>query len=225
MAGWSVVRRVRRRGSACVPAGRVAMMAARFADRPGMKTCEEGMTRRVRSPRRRRVADHDRRYVRCASRCATPEAPAMRPARSTWRPSTTWSRGRRCGCSPGPGPAPDSRAGPGCRSTVRGLPSGARTVGRRVRPTCDMIWVLDAGLPTRAATSRSSTSVGTYIGTPDLLDEEAGVVGEYDGVSASPGCPAFPRRTSGGGLPQRRAGVLHHAGRGLGRPTRAWRAG
>lgn len=45
-----------------------------------------------------------------------------------------------------------------------------------------LVWVLDAGFPqplcNRAVFDRS----GRLLGVPDLLDEEAGVVGEYDGV-------------------------------------------
>ena len=48
--------------------------------------------------------------------------------------------------------------------------------------TMRLIWVLDAGLPTPLANQPVFDLSGHHIGTPDLLDVEAGVVGEYDGA-------------------------------------------
>jgi hypothetical protein len=42
-------------------------------------------------------------------------------------------------------------------------------------------WVLDAQLPRPLANRPVFDRDGRHLGTPDLLDEEAGVVGEYDG--------------------------------------------
>jgi hypothetical protein len=44
-----------------------------------------------------------------------------------------------------------------------------------------LIWVVDAGLPWPLCNVPVFDRFGRHIGTPDLLDEEAGVVGEYDG--------------------------------------------
>ena len=45
-----------------------------------------------------------------------------------------------------------------------------------------LIWMLDAGLPRPLCNTPVFDRSGTHIGTPDLLDVEAGVVGEYDGA-------------------------------------------
>ena len=44
-----------------------------------------------------------------------------------------------------------------------------------------LIWELDAGLPRPLTNHPVFDRVGNHIGTPDLLDPVAGVVGEYDG--------------------------------------------
>lgn len=45
-----------------------------------------------------------------------------------------------------------------------------------------LIWTLDAGLPRPLCNHPVFDRFGNHIGTPDLLDPEAGVVGEYDGA-------------------------------------------
>lgn len=45
-----------------------------------------------------------------------------------------------------------------------------------------LIWELDAGLPRPLCNRPVWTLSGRLLGTPDLFDEEAGVVGEYDGA-------------------------------------------
>jgi hypothetical protein len=45
-----------------------------------------------------------------------------------------------------------------------------------------LVWVLDAGLPQPQVNARLSTSDGDLIGIVDLLDADAGLVGEYDGA-------------------------------------------
>jgi hypothetical protein len=45
-----------------------------------------------------------------------------------------------------------------------------------------LVWVLDAGLPPTLCNVPVFDRAGHHIGTPDLLDEEAGVAGEYDGA-------------------------------------------
>ncbi len=44
-----------------------------------------------------------------------------------------------------------------------------------------MLWLLDAGLPVPLVNHRVVDLDGHHLGRPDLLDEEAGVVGEFDG--------------------------------------------
>lgn len=44
-----------------------------------------------------------------------------------------------------------------------------------------LIWVLDAELPPPVCNMPVFDLAGNHIGTPDLLDEDAGLVGEYDG--------------------------------------------
>ena len=44
-----------------------------------------------------------------------------------------------------------------------------------------LVWVLDAGFPVPLCNVPVFDLAGRHIGTPDLLDEEAGVAGEYDG--------------------------------------------
>jgi len=44
-----------------------------------------------------------------------------------------------------------------------------------------LVWVLEAGLPLPWCNVPVFDRFGRHIGTPDLLDEEAGVAGEYDG--------------------------------------------
>ena len=44
-----------------------------------------------------------------------------------------------------------------------------------------LTWVLDAGLPPPLTNRPVFDDQGRHIGTPDILDPEAGVVGEYDG--------------------------------------------
>lgn len=45
-----------------------------------------------------------------------------------------------------------------------------------------LLWVLDLGLPTPLCNHPVFDLAGRHIGTPDLLDVEAGLVGEYDGI-------------------------------------------
>ena len=45
-----------------------------------------------------------------------------------------------------------------------------------------IVWVLDAGLPYPLVNQPVFDHAGNLLGYPDLLDAEAGVVGEYDGV-------------------------------------------
>ena len=45
-----------------------------------------------------------------------------------------------------------------------------------------LIWMLDAGLPRPLCNTPVFDRSGRHIGTPDLLDVEAGMVGEYDGA-------------------------------------------
>jgi hypothetical protein len=45
-----------------------------------------------------------------------------------------------------------------------------------------MIWMVDAGLPRPLSNMPIFDRHGRHIGTPDLLDPDAGVVGEYDGA-------------------------------------------
>ena len=45
-----------------------------------------------------------------------------------------------------------------------------------------LIWVLDAGLPPPRCSRPVFDRSGRLIGYPDLLDVDAGVVGEYDGA-------------------------------------------
>ncbi|NHC23840.1 hypothetical protein G6553_11735 [Nocardioides sp. IC4_145] len=45
-----------------------------------------------------------------------------------------------------------------------------------------LVWEIDAGLPTPLMNTPVFDRAGRHIGTPDLLDVEAGVVGEYDGA-------------------------------------------
>ena len=45
-----------------------------------------------------------------------------------------------------------------------------------------LTWVVDAGLPRPLCNVPIFDRFGRHIGTPDLLDPEAGVVGEYDGA-------------------------------------------
>jgi hypothetical protein len=44
-----------------------------------------------------------------------------------------------------------------------------------------LVWLLDAGLPRPLCNRPVFDRSGRHIGTPDLLDIEAGIVGEYDG--------------------------------------------
>lgn len=44
------------------------------------------------------------------------------------------------------------------------------------------VWIVDAGLPRPLCNRPVFDRDGRLVGVPDLLDEEAGVVGEYDGV-------------------------------------------
>lgn len=45
-----------------------------------------------------------------------------------------------------------------------------------------LVWVLDAGLPAPACNRPVFTTSGRFVGRPDVLDVEAGVVGEFDGA-------------------------------------------
>ena len=45
-----------------------------------------------------------------------------------------------------------------------------------------LVWVLDAGLDAPLVNQPVFDLAGNLLGYPDLLDPEAGVVGEYDGV-------------------------------------------
>ncbi len=45
-----------------------------------------------------------------------------------------------------------------------------------------LVWVLDAGLPPPICNRPVFSRDGRFLGMPDLLDPEAGLVGEYDGV-------------------------------------------
>jgi hypothetical protein len=45
-----------------------------------------------------------------------------------------------------------------------------------------LVWVLDAGLPRPLCNQPVFDRAGQLIGAPDILDSEAGVVGEYDGA-------------------------------------------
>lgn len=50
-----------------------------------------------------------------------------------------------------------------------------------------LVWTLDAGLPSPLCNVPVFDRAGHHLGTPDLLDEEAGVAGEYDGSLHLPG--------------------------------------
>ncbi len=58
-----------------------------------------------------------------------------------------------------------------------------------------MIWVVDAGLPRPLCNMPIFDRHGRHIGTPDLLDPVAGVVGEYDGALHLAGEQRAARRT------------------------------
>ena len=45
-----------------------------------------------------------------------------------------------------------------------------------------LLWVLDAGLPAPAVNAAVTTIDGRLLGIADLLDPDAGLVGEYDGA-------------------------------------------
>ena len=136
-----------------------------------------GTTRPARAHHRRRAARDDRRPVRLLRDAVRREQARGGRAARTWRRTPTWSRSRRSPSMRSPTPA-----GPASRSAATALGSRTRTAGRRGRHGMRLIWVLDAGFPARCATCPSSTDAGRHIGTPDLLDPEAGVVGEYDGA-------------------------------------------
>lgn len=71
---------------------------------------------------------------------------------------------------------------PGVRMVTRALdlvdPRSRSPEETRLR----LIWCLDAGLPTPRCNWPVADASGTFIGTPDLLCEELGVVGEFDGA-------------------------------------------
>ena len=45
-----------------------------------------------------------------------------------------------------------------------------------------LVWMLDAGLPRPLCNRPVFDLRGRHLGTPDLLDVDAGVIGEYDGA-------------------------------------------
>ena len=71
---------------------------------------------------------------------------------------------------------------PGVRQVTRALElTDARSCSPR-ETTLRLIWRLDAGLPAPRCNWPVADADGRFIGSPDLLCEEVGVVGEYDGA-------------------------------------------
>ncbi len=82
------------------------------------------------------------------------------------------------------------------RRVARALPAGGRGVVRarealrladgRSRSPAEsrlrLVWVLDAGRPPPLCNARVLDEHGRLLGVPDLLDPDAGVVGEFDGA-------------------------------------------
>jgi hypothetical protein len=74
------------------------------------------------------------------------------------------------------------------RPRLRGAPVARAAAGLAVpgvrspkETELRMLWVFDAGLPIPLVNHRLVDLAGRHLGTPDLLDEEAGLVGEFDG--------------------------------------------
>lgn len=68
---------------------------------------------------------------------------------------------------------------PRCRE---GLALGSENSWSPQESSMRLVWVIDAGLPSPMCNVPVFDRGGTHLGTPDLLDVEAGVVGEYDGA-------------------------------------------
>ena len=122
--------------------------------------------------------------VACASRCGTPPI-ASRPAVrcSTWRRTPTWSRSTEVRHLRGQPFRLDRDP-----AVPRGAGSGAtRTAGRLARwmPARAGSWT--RGSPPALSNRPVFDDQGRHVGTPDLLDAEAGSVVEYDGAAAPPG--------------------------------------
>ena len=76
-----------------------------------------------------------------------------------------------------------------CQNGWTGVPLARKAVGNAseniwspAESSMRMRWVQDAGLPTPLANRPLFDRGGTHIGTPDLIDPVAGVIGEYDGA-------------------------------------------
>ncbi|PRY17897.1 hypothetical protein [Kineococcus rhizosphaerae] len=72
------------------------------------------------------------------------------------------------------------------RDSARAPPALAHArpgVRSRQETRLRLVWTLDAGLPDPLVNHRVVDVEGRHLGRPDLLDEESGVVGEFDGSS------------------------------------------
>lgn len=71
--------------------------------------------------------------------------------------------------------------GPNSKIANRALELGDDRVRSAGESRLRMFWVIDLGLPTPLVNRPVFDLDGQFLGTPDLLDEEAGLVLEYDG--------------------------------------------
>ena len=166
-----------------------------------------GTARPARPHRHRRAARHTRRFGLICF-----EMRYAADKREAARRSSTWRRTRRPGLDRGdrcsmPRPSP---AGPGIPQCRDALVLADENSWSPWETRMRLVWMLDAGFPRPLCNPPIFDRFGQHIGTPDLLDPEAGVVGEYDGRPA-------PRRQTeramtGAGkqtFRRRRARVLH----------------
>lgn len=72
--------------------------------------------------------------------------------------------------------------GPGARTANRALELACERVASSWESRLRMFWVLELCLPTPLVNRPVFDVQGRFLGTPDLLDEEAGVALEYDGA-------------------------------------------
>ncbi len=77
-----------------------------------------------------------------------------------------------------------------------------------------LIWILDAGLPRPVCNRALFSLTGELLGVPDLLDVEAGVVGEYDGADHLADNRRYRDLGREGRSSESRPGVLHARRRG-----------
>ena len=186
VGGRQVVRRARAR-RAYAAAGVLATTCDDVRSQPGFRVSAEGLDPRT-SPSS--TASGSRRGARGLLRDAVRPQPGRSPSRrSTWRRTPTSCRSTRRGPT-----RAAAAGGPGSRAAARRIELADENSWSPQESPMRLVWE-NGRRPAAAAVQRAGLRPhGRHVGTPDLLDPVAGVVGEYDGSLHLQGAQRSKRR-------------------------------